>query len=250
MISAPESETEKDQTRQPPPRRKPPPLIRIFRAFKRYKNRQDGRRQVGETPHQANERRIADWTARVGWFTFALVVISLITAGIFQRQLSVMRGQLDAMERDQRPYLMLTDPINQPFFLAVDGDLGKAGLGELIWNWNFTNFGKGRALGVQIDEFMKIEEGPFKRTRGAAGPGFAGDMPPTKINFGTISSGPILKNYVDILLQKDLAIVFLIEFRYSDLIGNSYETDICVSRFRSGGMPFLDPAKCKKDKEK
>jgi len=161
-----------------------------------------------------------------------------------------MQGQLDAMERGQRPDLMLTDKPSQTYFQASNGPLGNAGLGELIWNVEYMNFGKGRAVAVKGDWFMRLEDGPFKRPHDRAGPGFSGDMPPGKINFGTISSGPILKNYADDLLQKDFAIGFLVEFFYKDLIGNRYETDICLSRYSSGAMALKDPEDCKNAIEK
>jgi hypothetical protein len=48
-----------------------------------------------ETPHQKNERTLANWTRRVGQLTLALVLVNIVTAGIFWRQLSVMQNQLD-----------------------------------------------------------------------------------------------------------------------------------------------------------
>ena len=55
---------------------------------------------------------MARWTGVVGIFTAALAVISLVTAVIFWRQLSVMQGQLDITKRAlvavERPILLLT----------------------------------------------------------------------------------------------------------------------------------------------
>ena len=51
---------------------------------------------------------MAVWTSRVGWFTGALVVVSIISAVIFKGQLNVMQGQLDEMERT-RDVIMASD---------------------------------------------------------------------------------------------------------------------------------------------
>ena len=40
---------------------------------------------------------MARWTRRVGLFTLALVIVGVVTGGIFWRQLNVMQGQLDEM---------------------------------------------------------------------------------------------------------------------------------------------------------
>jgi hypothetical protein len=43
---------------------------------------------------------MARWTRHVGLFTLALVMVGIVTAVIFGRQLSVMQGQLDEMRVD------------------------------------------------------------------------------------------------------------------------------------------------------
>jgi hypothetical protein len=101
MSGAPERDPNEGQSRHPPKRGKPATIIRIFRTFKRYKNRQRRRYQKDGSPHEINERRMANWTRNVGWFTGALVVVSIVTACIFQRQLTVMQLQL-AESKNQR----------------------------------------------------------------------------------------------------------------------------------------------------
>jgi hypothetical protein len=48
---------------------------------------------------------MATWSRNVGLLTGALVLVGIVTAVIFGRQLDVMQGQLDAMEADQRAWI-------------------------------------------------------------------------------------------------------------------------------------------------
>ena len=91
MNGDPEGQREKSQKRQPPKPRST--IVRIFRAFKRYENR-----RLRKTQHQINEQMMARWTRRVGWFTLALVLVNIVTAIIFWRQLNVMQR---AVGRDE-----------------------------------------------------------------------------------------------------------------------------------------------------
>ncbi len=95
MSSDPEGQGKETQKRQPPKPR--PTIVRVFRALKRYENR---RRRRAKSQHQANERMLARWTRHVGLFTGALVLVGIVTAVIFSRQLNVMQGQLDEMRTD------------------------------------------------------------------------------------------------------------------------------------------------------
>lgn len=200
-------------------------------------------------PYSAKKRR---WTndPAIFWVTLAGVVAVIAYTSVAAWQGYLMRGQLDAMYQEQSPDLIvLTDKLDQPEFLAAQGKLGEGGLGALIWSWGCTNFGRGRAVGVTVDQFIKIEDG-FRRSFPGKGPIFGGDMPPGKTNFGMVSSGPLLKNYFDVLMQTDMGINFLIEFRYKDALGKSYSTDVCLSRYKNGAMRSLDPEDCKKDTKK
>jgi hypothetical protein len=93
MSGDPEGQSEETQKRQPPKTRFV--IVRVFRALKRYENR---RRRRRNSQHQVNERMMARWTRHVGLFTGALVVVGIVTAIIFWRQLNVMQSQLGAMK--------------------------------------------------------------------------------------------------------------------------------------------------------
>jgi hypothetical protein len=99
MVGKPECNADESQERHPPPPSRKPVIVRIYRAFIRRKNSRRCSSEKEETPHQINERMMAQWTRRVGWFTGALVMVGIVTACIFWRQLTVMQGQLDEMEK-------------------------------------------------------------------------------------------------------------------------------------------------------
>jgi hypothetical protein len=90
MVNEPESQTEKPAERQPPTPARPGVIIRVFRALKRYENRRRRNAKEYAAQHPIYERMMARWTRRVGLFTGALVLVSLITAGIFKYQLDEM----------------------------------------------------------------------------------------------------------------------------------------------------------------
>lgn len=107
IICESEGQAEKSQKRKPPEKR--PVVVRIFRALKRYEYRRRRRTKEYATQHPVYERMMAKWTRMVGLFTFALVVVGIVTAVIFWRQLNVMQGQLDEMHVEQRPWITINN---------------------------------------------------------------------------------------------------------------------------------------------
>jgi hypothetical protein len=102
MTSGPESQTDEADQRQPPKRARKPIVVRVFRALIRQKNKRRRRNQPEQSQHQINEGIMARWTRRVGWFTGALVIVSLITAWIF-------KAQLDESKQARLPFLSVKE---------------------------------------------------------------------------------------------------------------------------------------------
>jgi hypothetical protein len=98
MTGTPEGDAQKPDEGRQPQRIRRPVIIRVYRGFVRQINRSRGRQKPPQNLHQINERMMAVWTSRVGWFTGALVLVSIVTAFIFKGQLNVMQGQLDEMK--------------------------------------------------------------------------------------------------------------------------------------------------------
>jgi hypothetical protein len=178
----------------------------------------------------------------VAYLTGGLVFVGIITAIIFGWQLHVMQGQLDAMERDQTPFMGLTDNLDPPHFRN-----GGDGTGQIIWSWKYTNFGRGVAYKVTFDEFIKVGDGPYRRPFGWKKTAFGGDMPPGKVNFSSAISDPgIQQSEYDRLMGIDNSIGVLIEFEYLDGGGQSHREFLCISHLALGATAFLNPADCKK----
>jgi hypothetical protein len=137
-------------------------IIRIFRALKRQRNRHYGQSRKGETEHQRNERTLAKWTRHVGIFTIVLAATAGITAIIFWRQLSVMQGQLDVMEAEQRPwvYIFSAEPRSDLYFNVSDK------IGALVFlKFTLKNAGKKPARFAVIEGEFLMRDGTAADTR-------------------------------------------------------------------------------------
>jgi len=158
MASEPERQSEKTQERKPPPKR--PAIIRIFRALKRH---EDSRRHRHKKEASETDVAMARWTRRVGLFTLALVVVGVVTGGIFWRQLNVMQGQLDEMQADNRAwiaptnYRIVRDPKTGRFLgLAFDlKNVGKEPAIETRSRAWFT-YGPSPDLNASYDTWMTL----------------------------------------------------------------------------------------------
>src|SRR5271165_6385096 len=82
-----------------------PVIVEILRALERSQNGERRRAEKYDFQHRVNEQLMARWTRHVGLFTGALVVVGVITAVIFWRQLNDMQSQLDEMKVDRRPWV-------------------------------------------------------------------------------------------------------------------------------------------------
>lgn len=170
-------------------------------------------------------------------FTFALVIVGLLTALIFQGQLNVLQGQLDSMKREEAPFMELTERTGGPIFRAVVGNLG-----QITWDWHFTNVGKGRAVDIVTEEFMFTGKGGFKRA--APSPRYIAEIPQGKDKFGTALSLPMTLETFNLLQNIDTAISLLLEFRYFDIPGTRYKNAICIGRLASGSIADINPKEC------
>ena len=116
MVCESECQPKEAEKRQPPPRRSV--LVRIFRALKRHEDR---RRRRHKKEASETDIAMARWTRRVGLFTLALVVVSIITAFIFY-------DQLVAMRKDGRPWVGLSgiNPLNTQQVFFIISNSGKS----------------------------------------------------------------------------------------------------------------------------
>lgn len=193
------------------------------------------------------QRRPKWWDTPSDKFSFLVATFTGALALFSVWQLTVMRGQLDAMERDQQPYMSIGDKYIPPEFMPFVGDKGAIG-----WAWNVTNFGKGEAKDVTVDAFIRIGEGgPFKRTVGQTRAGWMANVPAGRTNNGLVKTEPIYtKTDFSNLQETNFAFGLLLEIQYFGLNNEKFRRSICMSRFSGGGMGIDDPERCEKSKEK
>jgi hypothetical protein len=192
-------------------------------------------------------RRPKWWDIPSDRFSFLVAAFTGALAFFSIWQLTVMRGQLDAMERDEQPNLSIGDQFIPPEFIPATGDKGAIG-----WAWNLTNFGKGEASEATVDAFIRIGvDGRFKRSPDQSREGWMGDIPAGRTNNGLVRTDPIY-TAADFsnLKQINFAFGLLLEIQYFGLNNQKFTRSICFSRFNGGGIGIDDPRRCKSQKEK
>ncbi len=193
-------------------------------------------RKKKESPQDKYSRRLTNATIAIAFFTAATIGIGIFT-------FFILKWQLDAMERDQRPIIWITNNVQLPVFQMLPDNKN-----HITWNFEYANYGKSFAKDLKLDHFMKLDPGGFKRSWPATGPALGGDLPPggIKANWGTVVSEPIERTDYDRLLQLNFGISILLEFEYWDAIGNKYPAIICLGRIITGAIATLNPTDCKK----
>src|ERR1700693_5779876 len=88
--------------------------------------------------------------------THDLAKAAIKLAEAANKQVGVMQGQLDAMEREQQPFVWITDNLQAP-----QCRVGASGtLGQIAWRYEFTNFGRSYARNLMVDQFIRVGEEP------------------------------------------------------------------------------------------
>jgi hypothetical protein len=207
-------------------------------------------RRRAEKAKLAPADRAALSTARATW---AIAILTLVTIGvgvsqfvIFNRQLNVMSGQLDAMLRDEEPRIrILTELMRPPTFSLMKGSQDT---GYAAWNVFFINAGKGSALKAKVNSYISLGDGPFIRSNAQvrADPFVTDEISPGGNGFFTIFSLPIPKADFDSSVSKDHAISIYFTYDYSDDREHTYNLEVCMTQQANGTLGFLHAAECKK----
>ena len=192
-----------------------------------------------ESSQDRAARRTANATVWIAIFTFVTVCVAVSTYFVLNGQLKVMQRQLDAMERDQEPYVSIVDKIDPPTYVPIDN--------QIRWDWHFTNSGKGTAHDLKIEHFISIDSGPFRHSAQISGPVDVGEQASGKSNFmSTFSARDIDQGKSQILAAKDFGIRIFIKFDYADSLGKSYRTEVCIGRLANGVVAEVNHDECKK----
>ena len=99
--------------------------------IKRYLHERRAEREK-ESPQDRFGRRTSTATMWIAILAGVAAGIGVLQYCTFQKQLDVMQGQLDSMERDQAPYVSVSDKMSNPAFLPIDATFGK-----IVWDWHF-----------------------------------------------------------------------------------------------------------------
>jgi hypothetical protein len=197
--------------------------------------------------HVEADRIVAYGTLLLAIATFALAMVAHSTDANIRIQAGIMQQQLDAMVRDQRPFIWITNSPTGPSFVKKRDAAPQEDTGQIIWNWQYTNLGRTFARNLTYDTFLKIGDAPYRRSEGASAPVFGGIMPPGKINFSTAVSIPgKSQTEFNHLIFVDGGIGLLIEFVYFDGAENRYADSVCIVRIATGAVAYPDPSTCKK----
>ena len=132
-------------------------------------------------------------------------------------------------ERDQRPYLWLTET-SGPIYKEFGG-------GRIVWNCHFTNYGKTPAQIIGGDVRMNIGENALKSARllTTNKPGTRHPVPPGKDDFfTTISPEPVSRTQFAELLQRSESIIVYGQIVYTDSTQAHYDTTFCLYNLASG----------------
>lgn len=198
-------------------------------------------RESGKTNASENQfdGDLVRWTKVLAVFTGALVFAAGLQFWAMQSQLNVMRGQLEAMNRDQKPYISIDDP-GTPTFHEID----QIGSGQALWTWTFNNSGKGMARNLTVRHSIKLGNASFEPSY-LTRPVFVGDFHPGVSRLILTASAPVItKSAYDTLAASFLGIRVRIEFDYTDDIGSEFSTVVCMGRSDSGRVAFRSPKDC------
>src|SRR5262245_6711772 len=163
MTGTPEREVQKSEQVQPPKRPRKPVIVRIFHAFKRQKNKNRSRGEKDQTQHQINERMMAQWTRRLGTFTFFMALIAGITAWILY--------ETDQTARNAARAYLISNELTIETIRTKEGEISRWIISPIIENGgststvNATNVTGLKALEAQMTETREIVVLDKKDTR-------------------------------------------------------------------------------------
>lgn len=151
----------------------------------------------------------------------------------------------DQFSQDQRPYIWLTkDGTGAPEFLR-NLKQPQSPIGQIIWAYHYTNYGKSPAFITSSSRFIKIGKADFVPSYEVGSHHVDGlPIPPGADYFNTVVSQPVVSvNYFSSLIDPTNplsldSITVRISFQYRDSGGRSYSTDICLKRLNGGAIAY------------
>jgi hypothetical protein len=186
------------------------------------------------------------WQGRKTWLEVAALMVVIVYTIYSAKQVAETRAANRIAEQslqqaredfwdEQRPYVWLTSATPPPDFIRNKKD---PSVGQIVWSYHFTNYGKAPALGIHFQQFMRLGDGPFKPSYGESGESIGSPLPPGKDDFDTIASDPgITPAQVSRLLDTS-GISIKVVFKYTDATARKYETGFCLNRLNLGAVGY------------
>ena len=144
----------------------------------------------------------------------------------------------------QRPYVWLsnekdsTSEANESKWLFWSPVPHTNGLGQVVWQVFYTNFGKTLALHTQITPEIDIT-GPFQKAGTVIRESSSRPMPPnSEVVNVALSAQVMTKDQFDQLISLSDVIMLRAKISYYDSYGSPYETDVCLSLLAGGGKKY------------
>jgi hypothetical protein len=158
-------------------------------------------------------------------------------------QSNFMKGQLIALENDQRPSISV-EPKPPEFKVRPP-----QALGQILWNIFFDNGGKSTAIDFTYVAYLKIGDKPFHPAAGFEEPAALGkiNVPPGKKSYVIESTPSISLDAFNQAMRQDRALGILVTLSYADYFGNKYAEPICFARLSNGAIQNIVPEDCKHD---
>lgn len=167
-------------------------------------------------------------------FTIAMYFANNKSADAAKRAANAaVQSNTDARNRflqDQRPYLWLVK--NNP----VMGFIQKPGqpLGQVVWDWRLTNYGKTPAYNIRIYEYISLGGGHYVPPYGSKGQTTqTPPLPPTAETFSTVVSKPISPSRFATLQQMFNGVRIKMRIEYEDGSHTNYETGMCLGNIQA-----------------
>ena len=178
--------------------------------------------------------------------TLLLAVFAYLAWTESQRTTQALQGQLNAMLAGQRPYIGPGSELGVPEPRLKEG--------EIVWHFQFRNYGPGLAREIKFHTFIKVADGQFEQSFGSRNPSTAADMPPPPSNFfirTAALSAPDLtltQDRIDKLLKTNFSIQVLAEFEYEDIYNKKFTSAFCLAHIATGAPIGRHPDDCAREK--
>lgn len=176
----------------------------------------------------------------IGVYTFLTVIIAAASILAAVSAWCALKTTRDIFIADQRPIIWLTNHNATPAFYITPGK----DTGQIMWNWEYTNYGKSPAIEVRYETYMSLDNAPYALTFGTdeKRPNVGAPIPPGKIDWDTVISKPgISAAEFARLLTIGGGVSISGVIHYADANGGSYETTFCLASLVGGAVAYRDP---------